>query len=682
LSLACTLVGCASLPAGRTVVDRIDIEGANEVGPSSIEEKIATAESSRFLGLWEGVVFDYEVFDPYVLERDMARIERFYRARGYYEAHARVARVLTTKPGHVRIVVVVEEGEPVVVGDIQVPGLALLPFDDSSAVLRAIRRRVRPGRPFDEDDFTDTEHAVERALTDRGYAYAVAKGAADVDLVRHTADVAIAIVPGTAAKFGPITIEGLGELPEAPVRRALNLEQGEEYSTSALESAQRAALDLGVFSSVQVEPDLSRSQAEVVPVRIRVEPTKLQTIRLGGGIELDVIRTDFHALAGWESRNFLGGLRSLSFSIRPGVVLFPTRLPDLEGPRNVFFEERAQGEFRQPGFIEARTQGILRGAFNIYPVIVAGQQPDAPVYGYRELKAAAGVDRVFGPFYASTFYNTQTDIPFIEARTDESLQRIDLSYVDLFGSLDLRNDPINPRRGIFVSQDVQLAHPYLRGEVQDVRLQPEVRGYVPISRRVTFALRGTVGFLFPQSYTANPAVPDAFDTQIAFFRSFFSGGPNSNRGYPYRGIGPWGPVQFLLSPFQAQQCAADMAAGQPLPATCRTPIGGPTLWEASAEVRFPVAGDFMGSTFCDASDVAPEVVQFRFDHPHLSCGLGVRYNTPVGPLRLDIGYRLPGLQIVKNFDPQVDVDPNDCSLPGMCVFGLPIALAFGIGEAF
>jgi len=89
------------------------------------------------------------------------------------------------------------------------------------------------------------------------------------------------------------------------------------------------------------------------------------------------------------------------------------------------------------------------------------------------------------------------------------------------------------------------------------------------------------------------------------------------------------------------------------------------------------------AVFCDASDVSAFVTNLRFDHPHVSCGSGVRYATPVGPIRLDIGYRIPPLQVLGQPDEShaYHADPSN-GLPGRLVTSIPMALAFGIGESF
>src|SRR5262249_52416880 len=107
------------------------------------------------------------------------------------------------------------------------------------------------------------------------------------------------------------------------------------------------------------------------------------------------------------------------------------------------------------------------------------------------------------------------------------------------------------------------------------------------------------------------------------------------------------------------------------PRLCEVALGGLSLWEASAELRFPIEGALGGVTFVDASNVSPKRFDLRVD-PHLSVGFGLRYDTPVGPVRLDVGYRIPGLQ-----------RPGPGPEPWVRDFlGMPIAVAAGLGEAF
>jgi len=681
---------CAAIPPGRAAVDAVDFAGTDHVDEHQLASKIATTASPKFLGLVRGLVYDYELFDPYVLQRDLERVERYYRARGYYEARARAGRVETVAQNHVRVEIVVEEGAPVRVGDVRIEGSQALPGNVQRALARAVQRSgIARGRLFDEDDFAAAEWRIRHALENRAYAYAKVERHAAVDLPNHVATVNFVVTPDLPATFGAITIHGLGSLPEDPVRRALDIQPGERFSASALDAAQQALLDLGVFSSVSIRARRSDPPPpdRVVPVDVDLTTTKLRTVRLGGGVELDVIKTDIHATAGWTNQNFLGGMRRFEADFQPGLVLYPTRLPDLQAPDRFLPEERLRTQLRQPGLLEARTDGYVRGAFNIYPLLITPNlDRAAPVVGYREARGTLGANRTLWKLYADLSYNLQFNSPFAYVGTqDPDLQTVLVSYVDFLTQLDFRDDRIHPHSGFYLADELQLAGGVLGGSAQDIRVQPQARAYMPVGH-ATFALRATTGLLFPADYAASlqlappgeapPGIDRATwirDIQLVYFRGFFSGGASSNRGYPVYGVGPHGPVPFFTPSIATRQIRSECVPGSAMytASRCALPLGGLTLWESSAELRYPFSAQVEGATFCDASDVQVGRATYRPDHPHLSCGLGLRYQTPAGPVRLDIAYRVPGL------NPQ----PGDPDYPGD-IFGVPIGVAFGIGEGF
>ena len=206
-----------------------------------------------------------------------------------------------------------------------------------------------------------------------------------------------------------------------------------------------------------------------------------------------------------------------------------------------------------------------------------------------------------------------------------------------------------------------------------MKVQPDVRFYVPISRTVTFAVRGSMGFLFSRNYESQTQTP--VDQQLMYFRAFYSGGPSSNRGYAYRGVGPHGAGTFLAPNLTSAQWHAVCATNSTDATThCRIPLGGLSLWESSAEVRFQVLGNFGAVVFADASDVQPDRT-LALDSPHLSTGFGVRYKTPVGPIRADLGYRVRGMQTAGGTP-----DASE-GVPGT-IYGAPLAFSIAMGEAF
>jgi outer membrane translocation and assembly module TamA len=622
-------------------------------------------------------------------------------------------------PGHVRVEIVVEEGPPTRTRAVRIEGLEGLPPEMADGVRAAAARALPAGGRFDEELYAHSKDAVSRSLTDEGYAYATVASDAQIDLVAHAVDYRFTVKPGPSAVFGPITFviddEG-GKGPtiqEAPLRRSLNLKPGHPYSTAAIDTATQALFDLEVLSSVQIVPTLSDPPQRVVPLTVRVQPTKLRSIRAGGGLEFDEIKTELHGLVGWEHHDFLGDLRDFSVDFKPGVVLYPTRLASpIVAPTAWLPEERLRFQLRQPAFVEARTTGFVRPELNVFPMLVSANTPDpaSPVLGYVEPKGTVGVDRRFGKHvFVTVGHNLQGEIPFAYpfVQTDHltsPLPSVVLSVIQIQGSLDFRDDRVHPHAGVYLSSDLQFAGGPLLGSANDIRWQPEVRGYVPIARGVTLAARSSVGMLFASNYGVYvhgglpTPVPNAGqslyetvdrDIEITLFRGFFSGGPSSNRGYPVRGIAPHGVVPFL-SP--ATQTSLSGKGPTCVPGNfsqdCAVSIGGFSLWEASVELRFAFNGPLGFALFCDSGDVAAKEVEFRFDHLHLSCGAGARLDTPVGPIRLDVGYRFPFAQVL-GFSTEGDAanhDHTEGSQPWLFGFGghpgVPMAISFGIGETY
>lgn len=725
------------------VIDEVEVVDNPGVDSGEIEERIATTESQHVFGgalegvpilsVWDSLTVDYERFDRFVLERDLARVERFYRSRGYYQAHARAGRVVRLQDGRVRVEIAVTEGQQITIGQVD------LAWKDWKLPLAAevtkpvtdAKNRLRSGRPFDEERYEEIKRAVLRAMTDHGFAYAGVNGKARVDLTRGVADILFTVELGPKCTFGNIGFRGLDEIPSEPLRDALGFEPGDDFSTSALENAEYALADFGVFGSIEVKPLLSDPAAPrqtVVPIVISVQPAALRAVKAGIGAEVGN-RAEAHLVAGWENRNLFGGLRRLTVEAKPGLVLYPTRLQTIfdQAPDQVLPELKLNSEFRQPLPFDTRTSLILRGAFRLYQYIdprsideyrpehclngrldpnetgASGQvgpfefgavdrggpcrplsasandvSADVPILGYREYVGSVGLVRRFwnSQVELGVYSNLQFDQPFSYNSKDlsDSYQSVIVPFQELSVSLDLRRDRFDkpnrvaPSYGLFLSDDVQVGQPrrglptsfaaaedcQINGQdciFYDLRLRPEIRGYVPITRRITLALRLAGGVLFagygeylagtiaentpPASRTPQDEYFIARDTQILQFRGFFGGGPYSNRGYAQNAVNP----HVFICADGADNCETEKV--YQLVST-----GGLAMWEASAEVRLPVAGDFGVTLFADASDVTRDV-SIRFTRPHFSVGVGARYQTPVGPLRADLGFRVPCLQVLE-----------------------------------
>jgi outer membrane translocation and assembly module TamA len=720
LPLAALLCTCACsvkhVPPGALIIDRVDVIGAEKADEDELGDRIATSPTHHALaGLLEAIptltYFDaltvqYHTFDKLVLERDLQRVRRWYRARGFYDAEVRAGRVVDTDEGHVRVEIVVSEGEPVTVGAVEIVFRGAEPNEESVAALTELVTAYRqepideaePAPRFDEERFDEMKGKLERALTARGYAYAAARGKAAVDLATATASVRFTVEPGPICTFGEVRVEGLegleDDIPVDAVLDAVAIEPGERYSSNKLDEAEGALGDLQVFSATLLEPQLDtkrggKKRRTRVPVVVHVSPIKLRGVKSGFGSEVGS-RIDFHAILGWEDRSFAGDLRRFTADFRPGLVLFPLSAESIFDPPSdvrVLPEAAVDFGFVQPGFPERRANTIVTLGARIYRPRTLPEPEDFDsdrdnVVGYRELDGALGLDRrvrfsALGGFsiYGAGFVKVQFDNPFSYNLDDppEGFNNVLIPYLDGTLALDFRHnrqgkhDPQNAHSGVYLGVNLQLA---ALGDAEDFRVSPDLRGYVPLGDRVVIAVRWTTGFLFPRNYGDSllggdgaSEVDRARDLQLLAFRGYFSGGASSNRGYGFREVGPHEVLPFL---------------SQITPSDARLPAGGLGLWELSGEIRILITDDFMGVLFLDSSDVVRSLSDYRINYPHLSPGLGFRYVSQVGSIRFDLGVRPPYLQqIGERHLPPEEGGPEDGDDES-----LPLAFHVAIGESF
>lgn len=719
LCMLCLQVGCASERSRRVAVEveSLHVLGAKTRHALAIKRKIATTQTQRALqGLLEGVpilglidtlTVEYGRYDSAVLQRDLDRIERYYRARGFYQAKVLAGRVIATEAGKRRVEIVVHEGAPVRLARVRLKFAGDKPhYVAEAAITRAVeaygkgalKERLKTaasdGPAFDEDRYESLKVRLKRLLREKGYARANVLGQVRIDQDLRRADVAIEVVAGPRCVFGTVSIEGNGEVPVAAVRDAIAFQSGELFAQSKLERSRRALQELQVFAVVKVKETLRKSKpnpdgALPVDIAIVLRKTQLRSFRAGGGAEIGA-QLEAHGVVAWEDRNFLGGLRHFSVELRPGLVFFPTRADTLftQPPTRVLPEAALRLGLIQPRFIERKIKLRFASSINIFAPqnapVVDPIPSDFNVVGYREVEGALGLSRPFKlPLADSRLrlqlgYRLRFDDPFsynLPAPPD-GYKSVLIPYMESSVSWDNRRDKegalsaSRPHDGFLLSLGAQFAGGALGGDADDVRLKPELRVFVGFNDTVSLAGRWLVGLLFPRNYGSYlTTVGDADDAgrardlQLLSFRAFYSGGPYSNRGYGLREVGPYATVPYL---------------SQSAPSSDLLPIGGVGLWELSTELRFVLQPNLNLVLFVDASDVVRSLGGFRLTHPHISPGLGLRIFTPVGPLRFDLASPVPYMQRLGSRY----LEPEEGGPEQGEDARFPLQFSLAIGEAF
>ena len=689
---ATDLTGCAAtIPPGRYGVNDFDIEGNDRVDEAAIKACLATHERERAgftlgpsedpecgvppfdetripLKLWAWPWTDWPLYDEAVFTRDIDRIERFYRARGFYQA--RVADVQQEKHDddrEIELHVTVEEHEPVLVQSIDLEGVKDLEPDTRRRVERA--QRLEIDKPFDEALYDQSKQAIRAALRESSYAEAEVDGSVVLDPNARFGRVQYRVKPGQRYRFGKVQISGQEDLSPTPIWGAASVEENTPFRPSVLDDAKRAIYELGPFASVDVV-EVPRKNEPVIDILIKVVPGRRFRFGIGAGLQVgndvtyftsyvssDVNYWDLHLLGKIEHRDFLGGMRRLSIEDRPRLI-FVEPFPRTPKPQlgNLLLIE-----FRQPAFAESRTSLVLTGRWDL------GPDPYGGGFFRSDLVAGIGPERSFfrGKISWSTTLNLNLFIPH-GADANEPYPAYYATYIQHAITLDLRNDPRSPRRGAYFGLNVQHAGYFLPSDWDYVRVVPEARGYIPLPLGMVLAGRLRIGVMEITSSAIRVPAVDQYGyrerlRELGPLRNRLrEGGSNSVRGYNSNTVGDVTQVANRLD------------------------SGGTRSWETSLELRIPVTASIGAVLFIDAGDVSREK-RFRLNQPQMTLGFGLRYKTIVGPIRFDVGFAPPGLQSIGRDERQrtgFNTAGDEVPFPESHFFGAPGAWHFTIGEAF
>lgn len=699
--------GCKTIPEDAYGIDRIRFSGMEQLDPESLRACLASQERERVtiafgtsadpacgvppfdgrrvsFDMWKKLRKGWPTLDSAVFERDVQRIERWYQARGYYDAAvvstefeppsaAGNDRILVPEGGEapceregedqgckLTIGIEVEEGEPVLVTEISVTGHEGWDDGKRKRIENAVELEV--GKPFDEAVYERSKREIRRQLKEASYACGGVSGRVLIDRENKEASVELFVAGGPTCVLGDITVSGYGDLPGETILDVANLKTGQTYSSSILADAQRAVYALGALASVNVTPtprlDADEQCTGVVDVNIAVEPGRQIRWGIGAGIQSGAIATltlqqdtrisDVHLFGLFEHRNFINGFRRLRIEDRPKIV---ARDPFFRFGRGFLFGNELRIAYRRPAFLEPRTTSAIEFRHDWGPdPFELFRRHDLQIRGTLSRPFYDGRLLLVGGLNYDTYLTVDRD-----PRYPASYQVV---FIDESVIVDLRDDSRSPRAGFFFQVASQQSPAKLKRSWQYIRVAPEVRAYAPLPLSSTLAFRFGIGamFLFSRDQQRLDLIGQALGPQNYRIRS---GGPTTHRGFFGGFLGDPSSVDSLnREGFDARN------------------DGGLRKWEAGVEWRVPVTQAFATAIFMDFGDVNRGTA-FRFNYIRAAAGFGFRYLTPVGPIRLDFGFLIPPWQIVGQPPP-----PNAFNIFKFIRGGVPGAIHFTIGEAF
>jgi outer membrane protein assembly complex protein YaeT len=597
IALAAATTACKD--DGTITVHSLSFDGVKAVDKGRLENALATRQSSK-IPWGKKRYFDRARFDA-----DLKRILAFYADRGYPDTRVTGFDVkLNSKQDSVDVTITIAEGEPVTVASVSFVGFDVIPAGHLDALKSKIPLKV--GNPRDRQLVVATHEMAINELKDHGYPYAkVSTGEEEKTDVKQAA-LTFTAEPGTLAHFGPVEIIGNTSVSENVIRRQLTLKPGELYRRSVVQDSQRRLYGMELFQFANVEPAKPETQSEEVPIRVTVAEGKHQRMNFGVGYgteEKARVDAEYHHV------NFLGGARSAGVHGRWSSLDRGMRL-----------------DFNQPYF--------LRPHFSF---TAEGQQWYTYTPAYRSVVAggkAVVTHRSSERMSWAVSMTSEHDISSVDLSVlNNPTQRNTLISLGLnpitgeqngtlnaFGIDFQRNtsdNVLNAHRGYQIAFHAEEAGRLLPGTFNYYATSIDGRHYLPFGEKVVVASRLQLGNIRPVGLD---------QVNIPFGKKYFLGGATSIRG--------WG--RYEVSP---------LADG--------LPIGGDSMFAFSEELRAILRGNFGGVVFFDAGNVWADSGGIRLGDLRYAVGPGLRYQTPIGPIRFDVGWQLnptPDLRV--NGNPQ------------------------------
>jgi outer membrane protein assembly complex protein YaeT len=512
---------------------------------------------------------------------------------------------LNDRQNQVDLTVTIVEGEPVLVDSFDFSGFDVIP----PAHLDELKKRVplKVGRPRDRQLVVVTHEMAVNELKDHGYPYGKVSTNEDDGSDGKHARLTFGAEPGTLAHIGPIEIVGNKSVSENVIRRELTFKPGDLYQRTVLQDSQRRLYGLELFQFANIEPLNAEQQPAEVPIRVTVAEGNHQRVNFGVGYgteEKARVDAEYHHV------NFLGGARSAGSHVRWSSLDRGVRL-DFNQP--YFFRPHFSlgGEAQQWYTFTPAYKSIVTGAKMIV-THRSSQHTSWAASITSEHDSSAIANNVLNDL---TLRNNLIALG-LDPTTGEQNGTLNALGFDMQHST--ADNLLNAHRGYQLAFHAEEAGRLVPGTFNYYAASADARHYLPFSDKVVLASRVQLGNIRPFGVDK---------LNVPFSKKYFLGGATSIRG--------WG--RYEVSPL----------SGSGLP------IGGDSMLAFSAELRAMLRGNLGGVLFFDGGNVWADPLAFKLGDLRYAVGPGLRYQTPVGPLRFDVGYQLnPIPDLLVNGKPQ------------------------------
>ncbi len=568
----------------RTKIDDIQFSGHYAFLSKILLKQIALEKSK---------IFSNAYYIKEEVETAAKALTLFYKVEGFQSVSVTPEVRLNKKRTSATLLFEIDEGPRTRFRSITFEGNQALDAKDLKVALDLF-----PQEPFTLEKVRDGRRTLLNTYAKKGYLEADISPELQFSLHQTDADVMYHVAEGPQTFFGQIVLKGNQFTRDEVILRALRVKTGEPYSPVAILESQRHLYKTGYFSSVGFDPQvkLGREEGEKNQQDIALTVVEKPRIVLDFGVGYGD-RERARGLVEISHQNIWGSGQSLSARLERSQV-----------------EERYFLVYRKPWFFdESITARITASYFDLEEVS----------FDLETFSVVAGLEKEFSErFKGALLYQIEqkrtsnVEGPANITSEDESLFTIGTLNPSVV--YDTRKNKYNPRKGSVSSLVIRDAAKILGSEVQFVKATVQNRSYFTIFKNIVFA------------FSTRAGVAERFGVTeiIPLSERFFVGGRNTVRGYDEDKLGLVGETLQDL----------EDASGAILKKN--VPIGGNAMLVLNEELRLTLPKSFGLVLFFDHGNVWRTYKDVEFKEIKSTVGLGLRYNTPIGPFRLDWGYKL------------------------------------------
>lgn len=576
----------------------IDIQGNNYFDTLTIRERMSILKASR-------IRTRNGRFSEELLGRDRNAIEELYHSNGFrdVQVNTRVEKNYQSKARQVAVFLEIKEGEQWFVNGLEISGVDLRLYPHVQSLLTSTE-----GQPYSAFNVATDRDNILNFYYDNGYPDASMEIVSTPSANPRQMDLKYTVNEGRRLFVKDVQVNGLQTTRQSLVTSRISVDPGSPISLSSMVLSQRRLYDLGIFAKVDMATQNPLGSTREKRVLYQFEEASRYSFNIGVGAEF----------------GRFGG-SAISLAAPAGGTAFAPRFSLGVSRLNMFGIGHTLGA--QGRFSTFQKRGLLtylapqfkgRDNFNLTMTALYDDSRNVRTFASRRLEGALQLGQRISRAMSAQYRIVYRRVSASDVKIEPGLiplfsQPVRVGLLSATLVNDRRDDPLNATRGSYSSVDLAVANRAFLSDPSFARLLGRNSSYHKVGRDYVVSRNTTFGWLYKYG------VPE-----IPLPERFFAGGAVSHRGFPENQAGP-----------------RDLTTGFPL--------GGRALLFNQTELRFPLVGNNLGGVlFHDAGNVYTRIqdinLHFKqkditdFNYMTHALGFGIRYRTPIGPIRVDLAY--------------------------------------------